>query len=78
MTKPCAKNAGASARRRLFNKARKTGRLFSEVLQYFAMERFLYRLSKSEYADKFVLKGPVVDCVECTIAPTDDGYRSYW
>jgi len=34
-----------------------TGRPFDEVLQYFAMERFLYRLSQTEYADSFVLKG---------------------
>ena len=47
-------------RQRLLNKARETGRPFSELLQYFAMERFLYRLSKSEHADKFVLKGALM------------------
>lgn len=26
------------------------------MLQYFAMERFLYRLARSKHADKFVLK----------------------
>ena len=55
MTKPGAKNIGASVRQRLLNKARETGRPFSELLQYFAMERFLYRLSQSEHADKFIL-----------------------
>jgi len=35
----------ASVRQRLLNKARASGRPFSELLQYFAMERFLYRLS---------------------------------
>ena len=60
MTKPGTKNVGASVRQRLLNKARETGRPFSELLQYFAMERFLYRLSKSEYADKFVLKGALM------------------
>jgi hypothetical protein len=30
------------------------------VLQYFAIERFLYRLSKSAYAEQFVLKGALM------------------
>lgn len=50
----------ASVRQRLLDKARETGRPFNEVLQYFAMERFLYRLSKSPYADNFVLKGALM------------------
>jgi len=41
----------------LKNEAEKMGRPFAEVLQYYGMERFLYRLSKSRYADKFILKG---------------------
>ena len=57
MTKRQSKNIAASVREQLLNKARKADRPFSELLQYFAMERFLYRLSKSHYADKFVLKG---------------------
>ncbi len=60
MTKSGTKNIGASVRQRLLNKARETDRPFSELLQYFAMERFLYRLSKSKYADKFVLKGALM------------------
>ena len=50
----------ASIRARLQNKAKETGRPFSEVLQYYAMERFLYRFSRSEYADKFILKGALM------------------
>jgi hypothetical protein len=60
VTKPGTKNIGASVRQRLLNKARESGRPFSELLQYFAMERFLYRLSKSKHADKFVLKGALM------------------
>ena len=60
MTKRQYKNIGASIRQRLLTKARETGRPFSELLQYFAMERFLYRLSKSPYADSFVLKGALM------------------
>ncbi len=60
MTKRQHKNIGASIRQRLLTKARKTNRPFSELLQYFAMERFLYRLSKSSYADHFILKGALM------------------
>lgn len=55
-----SKNLPASVRQRLANKAQETGRPFQEVLQYFAMERFLYRLSRSPHADKFVLKGALL------------------
>jgi hypothetical protein len=56
VTKRSFKNIAASVHQRLLDKARETGRPFNEVLQYFAMERFLYRLSKSSYANNFVLK----------------------
>jgi len=63
MTKP--KNAGpknieASVRARLMNIAKETGRPFAEVLQYYGMERFLYRLSQSKHAGVFVLKGALM------------------
>lgn len=60
MTQRRGPNVAASVRQRLLNKARETDRPFSELLQYFAMERFLYRLSKSVHADKFVLKGALM------------------
>ena len=60
MTKRSPKNIVASVRQRLLDKARETGRPFNELLQYFAMERFLYRLSNSPYADSFVLKGALM------------------
>lgn len=50
-------NLAASVHRRLLNEARATDRPFNELLQYFAMERFLYRLSKSPHRGRFVLKG---------------------
>ena len=50
-------NVAASVRQRLLNEARATNRPFNELLQYFAMERFLYRLSKSPHGEQFVLKG---------------------
>lgn len=60
MTQRRGPNIAASIRQRLLNKARETDRPFNEVLQYFAMERFLYRLSKSDHAEKFVLKGALM------------------
>ena len=54
------KNMAASIRARLSNIARETDRPFQEVLQYFAMERFLFRLSRSPYAGRFVLKGALM------------------
>ena len=60
MTNQRTKELTASVRRRLLNKARQSGRPFNEILQYYAMERFLYRLSKSKYANNFVLKGALM------------------
>jgi predicted nucleotidyltransferase component of viral defense system len=54
------RDIGASVRQRLLNKSRTQGRPFQELLQYFAMERFLYRLAKSPYSDRFVLKGALL------------------
>jgi len=42
-----ATNVAASVKQKLLNKARSSGRPFNELLQYYAMERFLYRLSLS-------------------------------
>jgi hypothetical protein len=50
------RDLGASVRQRLLNQARSQGRPFQELLQYFAMERFLYRLAKSPFADRFILR----------------------
>jgi predicted nucleotidyltransferase component of viral defense system len=54
------RDLGASVRQRLLNQSRAQGRPFQELLQYFAMERFLYRLAKSPFADRFVLKGALL------------------
>ncbi len=57
MTRKQITNIPASVRQKLLNISRKDKRPFSELLQYYAMERFLYRLSQSDYADSFILKG---------------------
>jgi hypothetical protein len=51
------KNSAASVHQRLLNKAKESSRPFNEFLQHFAIERFIYRLSKSPHADSFILKG---------------------
>lgn len=60
MSKKQPANIAASVRQRLLNKARTDKRTFTELLQYFAMDRFLYRLSQSDNADTFVLKGALM------------------
>ncbi len=60
MTERPLKNVAASVRQRLMNSAKASGRPFQEVLQYFAMERFLYRLSQSPHAERFILKGALL------------------
>lgn len=60
MNKRPLKDIAASIHQRLLNIAKDTGRPFDEVLQYFAMERFLYRFSLSEFAESFVLKGALL------------------
>jgi len=54
------RDVAASVRQRLLNYARAKGRPFNEVLQYFALERFLYRLGRSPYRRRFVLKGALM------------------
>lgn len=54
------KNLAASVHQRLLNRARNDKRPFNELLQYYAMERFLYRLSKSRHAECFILKGALM------------------
>jgi len=53
------RNIPASVRQRLLNRARNDRRPFSELLQYYAMERLLYRLSQSTHANQFILSGKV-------------------
>lgn len=68
------RNIAASVHQRLLDKARETGRPFNELLQKFALERFIYRLSISPYANRFILKGALMLPVwsESTSRPTMD------
>ncbi|MCP5544206.1 MAG: nucleotidyl transferase AbiEii/AbiGii toxin family protein [Akkermansiaceae bacterium] len=49
-----------SIRQRLLNLARANGEAFDFVLARYGVERFLYRLGRSELADRFVLKGAML------------------
>lgn len=53
-------NLPASVRQRLLDRARKDKRPFNELLQYYAMERFLYRLACSAHVRRFILKGALM------------------
>lgn len=46
-------NLAASVQARLQSHARATKRPFQELLQYYAMERFLYRLSTTPHRSRF-------------------------
>ncbi|HEV8695794.1 MAG TPA: nucleotidyl transferase AbiEii/AbiGii toxin family protein [Lysobacter sp.] len=54
------RDRAASVRARLLNVAKATGTDFNLVLVRFALERLLFRLSTSAYADRFVLKGALL------------------
>lgn len=54
------KNVPASVRQRLLDRARTDRRPFNELLQYYAIERFLYRFSLSAHLNRFVLKGALM------------------
>lgn len=63
MTKPLPTNLAASIHARLMNHAQAAGRPFNDILQYFAMERFLGRLARSPHMAKFTLKGGLMMAV---------------
>ena len=54
------KNIGASVHHRLKNASKDSGRSFNDLAQYYALERWLYRMSKSRHANLFVLKGALM------------------
>ena len=60
MTASHPSNLPASIHQRLLNQAKQQGRPLQELLQYFAIERFLFRLSQSSHATTFYLKGALM------------------
>jgi len=57
------RNPAASVRQRLLNRSKKDGTDYNQLLIRYGIERLLYRLSRSPYRDRFVLKGAMLFAV---------------
>ena len=53
-------NVSQSVHDRLLNQAREADRSFNELLLYYGIERFLYRLAQTGHVDGFALKGALL------------------
>lgn len=60
MSNAVKKNLAASVRQRLLVTSQQRGEPFDLVLTQYAIERLLYRLSQSRFADRFLLKGAML------------------
>lgn len=60
MSRKEMKNVAASVLARLRNHSKSSGAPFQQVLQLYAIERFLYRISKSGHAQSVILKGALL------------------
>lgn len=67
-------DVGASVRARLLTIAKADGQDFNFVLTRYALERLLYRLGQSRYAERFLLKGALLFdlCFDIPHRPTRD------
>ena len=54
------KDIAASIRARLLNLAKEEGSDFNNLLVRYALERFLFHLSKSNYSEQFLLKSALL------------------
>jgi len=60
MSAPEKKNLAASVRQRLLVLSQRRGEPFDLILTRYGIERLLYRISMSAYADRFLLKGAML------------------
>ena len=60
MNRPRASGLAHSVLGRLKNAAQERGRPFAELLELYAVERFLHRLGRSPHRDDFALKGALL------------------
>lgn len=74
MAREPLKNVGASVRARLLQRSRNERTDFQVLLTRYALERLLYRLSRSVHRNRFVLKGAMlfVTWIETPFRPTRD------
>ncbi len=61
MTRQKPSDLAASVRQRLYNLARERGEDSQLKATRFALERLLYRLSRSAHAERFMLKGAMLN-----------------
>jgi len=59
MTRPL-RNLSASVEKRLLNRVRQSGEDFQYILMRYGLERMMYRLSRSIYANRFIVKGAML------------------
>jgi len=55
-----SRNLGASVRQRLLNLAREKSEAFDLVLTRYGLERLLYRIGRSPWRTRFLLKGAML------------------
>jgi predicted nucleotidyltransferase component of viral defense system len=60
MSREPARNLAASVRARLLTLAQEKGEDYQRILGKYAVERFLFRLGRSEHRDRFILKGAML------------------
>lgn len=60
MSQKIVKDVAASVRQRLLNRCKERGEDFQLTLIYYALERLMYRMSRSIYRERFVLKGAML------------------
>lgn len=74
MKQPGPKNHAASIRQRLLNDSRERGENYQRLLTRYAIERLLFRLSRTEEGERYVLKGATLFATwpEHAFRPTGD------
>lgn len=60
MTRPAKDAIAQSVKQRLMNRCRQRGEDFNMLLTRYAIERFLYRLTRTSHAPRFTLKGAML------------------
>jgi predicted nucleotidyltransferase component of viral defense system len=58
--KPPVRNMGASVRARLLNLSKQRRQPFQLLLNYYVVERLLYRLTQAKHRERFILKGAML------------------